>query len=211
MSTNNLDSTECNGAASAATGAGLPPTAEPALAGLWLVRHAQPLIDAGVCYGATDMAADRAATRWSAETLAQLLPAGAWLVSSPLLRCAQLARALQQLRPDLRARSDGRLAEMDFGCWEGWRWSDIPKPALDQWTAQFSDWRFGGRESVRELMQRVAGVWRESRALPGPVVWVTHAGVIRAALLLSRGVVEIQRSEDWPQAAPGFGQYLRLP
>ena len=29
---------------------------------LWLVRHAQPLVDAGVCYGRLDVAADPAAT-----------------------------------------------------------------------------------------------------------------------------------------------------
>ena len=33
--------------------------AQPVLSeGLWLVRHARPLVDAGVCYGATDMPAD---------------------------------------------------------------------------------------------------------------------------------------------------------
>ena len=54
---------------------------------------------------------------------------------SPLRRCLQLAQGLRALRPDLAFRQDDRLAEMDFGDWEGWRWSDRPQAALDAWTA----------------------------------------------------------------------------
>ena len=43
---------------------------------LWLVRHAQPRIEAGVCYGQLDLAADAQATRPCAEALAQVLPPG---------------------------------------------------------------------------------------------------------------------------------------
>ena len=180
-------------------------------AGLWLVRHAQPLIASGVCYGATDVAADRDATLASASVLAQQLPLGTRLISSPLRRCEQLAQELRRLRPDLKSSSDARLTEMNFGCWEGWRWDDIPKSAIDQWTAQFGNWRFGGRESVRELIDRVAGVWLETVSLTDPVAWITHAGVIRAALLLSRGIRVLERSDEWPAKAPGFGQYVQLP
>lgn len=177
--------------------------------GPWLVRHAQPLIASGVCYGATDVAADPEATEASALVLAQQLPHGARLMSSPLRRCAQLAQALQRLRPDLLASSDARLVEMDFGCWEGWRWDDIPKPAIDAWTARFGDWRFGGRESVQELLDRVAGLWAEACATTGPVAWITHAGVIRAALLLSQGIRVVERSDQWPTEAPAFGKLVR--
>ena len=82
---------------------------------LWLVRHAQPLIAPGVCYGATDMAADEPATRQAAQALAQTLPPGLSLRVSPLQRCARLAQSLRELRPDLLARTDARLAEMNFG------------------------------------------------------------------------------------------------
>ena len=40
---------------------------------IWLVRHAQPLVEAGVCYGASDVAADRAATQDAAQRLAEAL------------------------------------------------------------------------------------------------------------------------------------------
>ena len=178
---------------------------------IFLVRHAQPLIAPGLCYGATDMPADEAATRDAALEIARQLPQGTRLVSSPLRRCMQLTEELLRLRPDLCAKPDGRLVEMDFGCWEGERWDDIPKHAIDEWTAQFGTWRFGGRESVQELMDRVATVWAETRDAGGPTAWITHAGVIRAAMVLSRGTATIERGDQWPREAIPFGRYLFLP
>lgn len=83
---------------------------------LWLVRHAQPLIAAGVCYGSTDVAADADATQQAALQLAQTLPQNLSMICSPLQRCQCLADCLQGLRPDLLYATDARLAEMDFGC-----------------------------------------------------------------------------------------------
>ena len=177
---------------------------------LFLVRHAQPLIAPGVCYGATDIPADEAATREAASALARQLPLATQVRSSPLHRCMQLTDELLRLRPDLGATTDARLVEMDFGCWEGRRWDDIPKQAIDQWTAQFGSLRFGGRESVQELMDRVAVVWAESRNAGVPTAWVTHAGVIRAAVLISSGISAVERSEQWPDKALAFGAHLCL-
>lgn len=177
---------------------------------LWLVRHAQPLVDAGVCYGATDMAADAQATRACAQALAQVLPKGLRVISSPLQRCEQLALSLCGLRPDLILTRDARLAEMDFGRWEGQRWSDIPKAELDAWTADFFTLRFGGRESVQEFMQRVAAARADTTRQADEAVWLTHAGVIRAATLQAQGVADIERADQWPRQAPGFGDWLQL-
>ncbi|MCY7306815.1 MAG: histidine phosphatase family protein [Rhodoferax sp.] len=177
---------------------------------LWLVRHARPLVDDGVCYGATDLAADAHATAACAQQLARVLPSATPVWTSPMRRCTALADALRLLRPELGYRCDQRLTEMDFGCWEGVRWQDIPKAAIDEWTARFDRWRFGGRESVQELMDRVGAAWRESCGIPGPQLWITHAGVARAALLYSKGTQAITRSEDWPLAGPAFGECWRL-
>lgn len=98
----------------------------PTIPAMVLLRHARPLIEEGVCYGATDMDADAAATLAAAQQMAPLLAPQAQLWSSPLRRCTQLTQALCALRPDLKPCTDNRLAEMDFGRWEGWRWADIP-------------------------------------------------------------------------------------
>jgi alpha-ribazole phosphatase len=153
------------------------------------------------------MPADPLATQASARDLAAALPSGTRVLTSPLQRCSQLARELVRLRPDLSYGTDARLAEMDFGHWEGWRWDDIPKAAIDAWTADFGQFRFGGRESVQELMDRVAAAWAETRDAVRPTVWVTHAGVVRAAMLLHQGTTRVERSDQWPREAVAFGDY----
>ena len=177
---------------------------------LHLVRHAQPLMAPGVCYGALDVSADALATQQAAQALAPSLPRDAVLLTSPLQRCVQLAKALQALRPDVTCHTEARLVEMNFGRFEGLRWDSIPRQALDDWTADFWQHRFGGAESVAQVMARVAQVWDEALASTQAQVWVTHAGVIRAATLLARGVRRIDQASDWPQTAPAFGQSLVL-
>lgn len=177
---------------------------------LWLVRHAQPLVAPGVCYGASDVAADAEATRACAAQLAQTLPQGIRLITSPLQRCERLAKEIQGLRPDLMLKPDARLAEMDFGCWEGVRWDAIPPAAFDAWMADFGALRFGGRESVDELLQRVAAARAETLQQQADAVWITHAGVIRAMDLLAQGIERLARAEQWPRHAPDFGTWHQL-
>ena len=138
----------------------------------------------GTCYGILDIAADATATQAAAKALAQTLPQGVQGVCSPLQRCRQLAAELLLLRPDLSFTTDARLAEMDFGCWEGVAWSAIDKSAVDAWTADFAHHRFGGKQSVSEFMQQVASAWDAAQQSGKDNLWITHAGVIRACSLL---------------------------
>ncbi|MEK9953645.1 MAG: histidine phosphatase family protein [Curvibacter sp.] len=177
---------------------------------LWLVRHPRPLIDAGVCYGRHDVPADAAHTQDVASRLAPQLPPGLMVWTSPLQRCTALARTLQALRPDLQLREDARLRELDFGCWEGVRWDDIPRTAYDDWTANFGAARFGGRDSVNELLQRVATARAEARAGGRELLWVTHAGVLRAMALLDQGRLTLEAAPQWPQAVAGWGEWQLL-
>lgn len=192
------------------------PAPAPVHAPLWLVRHAQPLIAPGICYGALNMAADAEATRVAAQALADCLPEQAAVWCSPLQRCDQLATALSAIRPDLSYKTDARLAELNFGAFEGLRWDSIPAQAYDDWMADFWQYRFGGVESVAEFMARVAAAWHDMQAFratsgaPVAQVWITHAGVIRVANLLVRGILEVRSATSWPVDAPVFGQWQRL-
>ena len=199
---------------------------------LWLVRHAQPLVEAGVCYGRLDLAADARATAECARRLAEALPAKIRVMASPLQRCEQLAHALQALRPDLACKTDARLAEMDFGGWEGRAWNDIEPSELQAWTDDFACYSAGrDGESVAGFMARVALAFDEStRGALTPALsqrerekeeeeeklgesdtlWITHAGVIRAAHLLARGIRRIERADQWPLASTNYGQWQRL-
>lgn len=176
---------------------------------LWLVRHAVPLIEAGVCYGALDVPADAAETEQAAQALATVLPQGLTVYHSPLQRCERLTQSLCGLRPDLVPKPDVRLVEMDFGEWEGVPWDQIPRAAVDAWTADFGDHRFGGVESANAVLERVAAAWNEVGQ--GDAVWITHAGVIRAAILIAQGVTAVQAPGQWPQLAVDWGQWTTLP
>ncbi|OYU43803.1 MAG: phosphoglycerate kinase [Burkholderiales bacterium PBB4] len=179
---------------------------------LWVVRHARPLIAHGICYGALDVPADPTATQQAAEALALVLPEGAQLRCSVLQRCELLPHYLCALRPDLICQPEPRLVEMDFGIYEGVAWADIPKDALDAWTADFCNHRFGGQESVAEFMARVAEVWDECRPpwILADQVWITHAGVARAAFLLEQGIRLPHSAAQWPAQAPAFGGWIKL-
>ena len=182
---------------------------------LWLARHAQPLIGQGICYGATDIAADAALTTAAAKSLALALPADTVCRISPLRRCQQLAAALALLRPDLAIHSstctETGLKEVDFGHFEGLPWAKIPRAAMDAWMADFGNHRFGGAESANELLQRVKTVLDNTAALRAKhVLWITHAGVIRATGLLVQGIHRVDRAEQWPQAVVEFGEYKHI-
>ena len=153
---------------------------------LWLCRHAPVLLDAGICYGSTDLKADSAGTNLAAAQLAQVLPQGCPVWASPLTRTRQLANALRGLRPDLGAVVwDARLQEMDFGHWEMQTWDSIGQPAIDDWVSHFAHHAVGGAESTQDVVNRVALMVVKTQTLNVPdVVWVTHAGVIRAVQYL---------------------------
>lgn len=176
---------------------------------LWLVRHAQPLIAPGLCYGRLDVPADAALSAQAAQSLhAALVDAPpAALRTSPLSRARALAQALAE-RLALPLQEDERLAEMDFGQWEGVAWDRIPKAAVDAWTADFAHHRFGGGESTQQVLQRVWAAVQEARLASVDQLWVTHAGVIRAVQhLLARHGPHIAHAQEWPRCAPGWGQW----
>ena len=185
---------------------------------LWLVRHAQPLVAPGVCYGQLDLAAEVAATADCARRLALALPIGVRVSTSPLQRCTQLANALQALRPDLRCHTDARLQEMNFGRWEGRDWKDIAPAELTAWTDNFARYAVGSTgESVNVFMARVKTAFDTlmPMSMPRPMsenatLWITHAGVIRAAGLLAQGLSHIEHAAQWPLAAPQYGQWQTL-
>lgn len=178
---------------------------------LWLARHAVVTQGAGRCYGRLDWPADASATQVAAQVLARRLPPHVCVAQvSPRRRCVQLAQALAALRPGLRWRVDARLAEMDFGAWEGQTWEAIGRTAMDAWLADFVDARAGGGECVRAFMARVGAAWDEWRAAGGDALWLTHAGVMRAALLLARGVRLPARADEWPCDALPPGEVLML-
>lgn len=174
---------------------------------LWLLRHAPVDAPAGLCYGRTDLSCAAQATQAVAAQIAPLLPVGIAIHSSPLQRCTALARAIADQRPALLpAMIDPRLAEMDFGAWEGQPWDRIARADFDAWMTDFADTRAGTHgESTRLFMARVGEAWDAWRASRRDALWVTHAGVMRAVTLLQRGVRCADDAAQWPSAPIDYG------
>lgn len=177
---------------------------------LWLIRHPEPNIAAGVCYGASDVPALSNALERQVQQLVEVLPQGLRVWSSPLQRCLAVCESLQTRRADLQVRIDARLQEMNFGLWEGQPWSDISISEFDAWTADFWDMAPGGGESLHAFMARVSAALQQARACASvqEMAWVCHAGVIRAVQMVLRGVSEVRDARDWPREAPDYGQFV---
>jgi alpha-ribazole phosphatase len=181
---------------------------------LWLLRHAQVLAEPGLCYGISDLPADPTATAEAARRFAPCPAAGSALWCSPSQRTVELAQALRQHRPDLpEPVVDERLREMDFGRWEMQPWDRIDRSAIDAWVADFGAHRFGGRESAQEVIDRTVQALQHAQSLAlSEIVWVTHAGVMRAAAFVHGAApgAPITSASQWPRTAPQMGQWTWL-
>ena len=194
------------------------PTAEGKNPLLWVIRHAQPLVAKGICYGVSNVAADPVATELAASALAKALPLGIAVQVSPLQRCEQLMTALQRHRVDLCFETEPRITEMDFGSWEMQRWDGISPAALAAWTDGFEDYRVGGcGESVAMVLARVqAALDALAKTADTNTAWITHAGVSCALDLLAlrrqQPLAEHRaiRASEWPLANLAFGQWRQF-
>lgn len=142
---------------------------------LWLIRHTRTEIAEGICYGRSDIDLPVSFAADAQPLLAALdCTSDAAVYSSPLRRCARLARRIGT------PLFDARLQEMDFGAWELKPWAEVDRTALEQWAADPLDWRVPGGETVRELARRASTFLDEIKALSVPVAYVvTHGGVLR--------------------------------
>ena len=145
-----------------------------------LVRHTRPDVASDVCYGSTDLElAD--SFRAESDQVIQLLNEHDRLVSSPLQRCRKLAEAIGHAL-GLDMQIDERLREMDFGSWEGKRWSAIAESEVALWRDDFMHARPHGGESVAMLRDRTRAALCDYQIEGTSTIIVTHSGVIKAAL-----------------------------
>jgi len=151
---------------------------------LILVRHPQPDVASGICYGRSDVPASPAAVTAVADKLKNAgLPGSLPVYASPLTRCADLAAQM-----NAHVTFDARLAEMDFGAWEMRPWDDIPRLEVDAWSADLLHYRPGGGENVMDVARRVASFFDELRAAEhARALLICHAGSIRLLAALHAG------------------------
>jgi len=105
-------------------------------------------------------------------------------LTSPALRARQTAVALQ-----LDATVETTLRECDYGRWAGLTFDQVQAKepaALADWMRDPAVAPHGG-ESILSLMERVEAWLGAVSGVPGKTVAVTHASVIRAAIIRAIG------------------------
>ncbi len=168
---------------------------------LWLVRHPPVAVERGICYGRSDVAL-AAPVAAAAATLRGELPVGATILSSPLRRCAELARALSDT-----VTFDHRLQEMDFGEWEMRRYDTLPRADIDLWSADVWGFRIPGGESAADMAARAWAAWEEWGApASGDLVVVAHGGPLR---VMAGRLLGLPRN-DWLDIACPQGTCIKL-
>jgi alpha-ribazole phosphatase len=164
---------------------------------LILIRHPAVAIDAGICYGQTDVPlacdADESARGLLQRMRVLKVPecVEAWH-TSPLQRCFLFARALGD------PHADARLKEIDFGRWEGRAWDSIDRALLDAWADDLEHACAHGGESLAQFRQRVMHWFDDTCARSNTSVHVvTHAGVIR---VLTARLLDAKQASvlQWP-------------
>jgi alpha-ribazole phosphatase len=173
---------------------------------LVLIRHPQVAIDAGICYGQTDVpllhnvneSARVITTRMKALGVPSCVDG--WH-TSPLQRCASLARVLSA-----KPKIDPRLSELDFGAWEGKAWDSIDRAVFDKWAADLEHSRVHGGESLAQFAARVLDWLSEVSA--DSVHVVAHAGVMR---VLAAHLLKIDREAalNWSLDFGGIAWFRR--
>ncbi len=178
-------------------------------AALWLWRHPAAQGARGRCIGRTDLAVDprkakRLAHRIRHTARREALPQRVHV--SPLRRARAVGRWLS--RWGWHCQVDARLAECDFGSWDGRPWAEIAWHEVTAWEADLLHHRPGAGEPLHQVMAR-ARAWALSAASDGQLVLaVTHGGVI-SALRLQLAHAAAMCASTWP-AAPRHGSLTRL-
>lgn len=152
-----------------------------------LIRHTQPDIPAGICYGHMDVdVADSFAVE--APHVSGWLKHPDLIISSPLKRSYKLAEYLaRQYRCELQLNND--LMELNFGDWEGRAWGDIARSEIDAWSADVLHYIPRNGESAQQMMMRVQRVLLDlAQRSQQHIALVAHGGSIRALLAQSGGI-----------------------
>jgi alpha-ribazole phosphatase len=164
---------------------------------LYLIRHPQPEVSPGTCYGQSDLSVSPEQLNQVSIALRARLPAQAVIFTSPLQRCSQLARALSP-----QAILDPRLAELDFGDWEMQPWSDIARSEIDAWSDDIAHYRPGNGESVSAMATRIAAFYADLQLLAHDhVAVVCHAGSIRLLSHCGQGLDAAEMAQRASQHA----------
>ena len=149
---------------------------------LFVIRHTEVDNPENLCYGNIEMPLVENYEKKSKKFFDNLPENIEKIFSSPSKRCTDL---LECMNFEFSKRTE--LKELDFGDWEGRRWSEINKADLNTWMNDFIYKSPKNGEKMIDLYNRVIDFTKNIFTMNlSKVLFVTHAGVIRA--LLSKGL-----------------------
>ena len=172
---------------------------------IYLVRHTEPNIAKGICYGQADPDVVSSFKEEAAQIIKQLPGNIKGVYSSPLTRCRKLAEFLFADKPIQYLDS---LKEINCGEWEMKRWNDIDPEKLDYWMKNYLHEPYPGGENFQQFSMRVNEAFNNivsAGAFPSAVF--THSGVMRCILSIVNGTdIRAQLAVPLP-----YGTVIRLP
>ena len=149
---------------------------------IYLIRHPQADIEAGICYGQTDIELKQEDIEKAVTKINELVPhiSGSKIYSSDLKRCKVIA---QNLNNNGNIIYSSKIREINFGKWEMKRWDEISKQELNIWMEDFVNQNCYNGESYKGLYTRVVQFWEELiNENHSQTLVITHGGVIRSIL-----------------------------
>ncbi len=152
---------------------------------LTLIRHTALQIEAGICYGQSDIDVAASFASELASTQSKLSDIGFDAIyTSPLQRCVKLAEALDLGLDSGKVTQDERLKELHFGDWELRAWDDIPRDIFDAWAHDYANKAPPNGETFSQLQQRGIHFLAEMLAKHANehIAIISHGGMIRALL-----------------------------
>lgn len=174
-----------------------------------LVRHTAVAASwRGLCYGRSDVPLSRAGVMAARDCARDFAATGVDLVvSSPLRRARVLGARIAKLK-SVPLVIEPRIAERDFGSWEGRTWDDIWREtgnAMDGMIHAPGTYRPGGGETTFEMARRAHG-WLDSLGSMTRVIAVCHGGPIAAI----RGQLSDTPVSRWPELVPAYGAAITI-
>lgn len=149
---------------------------------LFVIRHTEVNNPENLCYGNIEMPLVKNYEKITKKFFDNLPKNIEKIFSSPSKRCTDLLECM-----NLEFSKRKELKELDFGDWEGRRWSEINKADLNTWMNDFIYKSPKNGEKMIDLYNRVIDFTKNIFTMNlSKVLFVTHAGVIRA--LLSKGL-----------------------